>query len=249
MTAYKESAEALIEQYRASGDEALRERIVGMFLNVAEIIAKRFSGRGVDYDDLYQVASLALVKAIDRFDTGMGVRFSTFLTPTMVGEVKNYFRDRSRLISIPRTGAQLIKDIKEAAEQLEQSLMRSPTPVEIAERLGVSLEAVLEAMEMRSSTMYASLDSSASEEEDSPLATYLGKTDEGFDRFETGDMIQRALDKLPKDEKRVMVYRYIHSLSQREVAERMGVSQMTVSRIERRAINKLQNIVNTGEES
>ncbi|MDO4546940.1 MAG: sigma-70 family RNA polymerase sigma factor [Clostridia bacterium] len=242
MSGVRESAEALIEQYHLSGDEAIRERLIAMHLNVAAIVARRFSGRGVDYDDLYQVASLALVKAIDRFNPAMGLKFTTFLAPTMAGEVKNYFRDRSRLISIPRSGAELMKKIKAATEHLEQKLMRNPTPVELAEYLNAPVEAVLEALEMRESTSYASLDS-ASEEDESPISTFIGKNEEGFEKFETSDMLKRALDKLPDDEKKVMIYRYIQALSQREVAQKTGVSQMTVSRIERRAISKLKALL------
>lgn len=133
----------LLRRYVDTRDAALRERIVEDNLYIAQIIAKRFSGRGVEYDDLYQVASMALFRAIDRFDPAKGVKFVSFVTPTMVGEVKNYFRDRSRAIRLPRRGAEIAQSVRAARAKLEQQLSRSPRVDELAESLGLTEDAVL----------------------------------------------------------------------------------------------------------
>ena len=120
-------AEGLLREYATTGNTAIRDRVVEAYLYIASIIARRFSGRGVDYDDLYQVASLSLLKSIERFDPDRGVKFASFVTPTMVGEVKNYFRDRSRLIRLPRRGSELVRTVEAARDDLQVELQRQPT--------------------------------------------------------------------------------------------------------------------------
>ena len=119
-------AEGLLREYATTGNTAIRDRVVEAYLYIASIIARRFSGRGVDYDDLYQVASLSLLKSIERFDPDRGVKFASFVTPTMVGEVKNYFRDRSRLIRLPRRGSELVRTVEAARDDLQVELQRQP---------------------------------------------------------------------------------------------------------------------------
>ena len=235
-----QKAEALIRQYQLSGDVALREQLARMHLYIADIVARRFSGRGVEYDDLYQVASLALLKAIERFDPDKGVKFASFATPTMVGEVKNYFRDKSRLISLPRRGADMLRRLRLASDQLQARLMRMPTPVELAEALDAPLDTVLEALEMQGAVSPFSLDTAPAGEDESPLGDFLGAEERGFAEFEQRDQVKRLLDLLPEEERQVLKARYFEGLSQRAVAEARGVSQMTVSRVERRALDKLR---------
>ena len=150
--------DALLVQYALTRSIELRDRIVECYLYIAEIVARKFSGRGVDYDDLYQVAALALVKGVERFDAEKGVKFASFITPTMVGEVKNYFRDRSRTIRLPRRAAQLARELRETKNILEQKLGRSPKVSELAESMGLSDAEVLEAMELGNAMTPASLD-------------------------------------------------------------------------------------------
>ena len=234
-------AERLLSEYVATRDPALAERVVGEHLYIAAIIARRFSGRGVEYDDLYQVASLALYKALDRYDPARGVKFASFVTPAMVGEVKNYFRDRSRAIRLPRRGQKLMQDIENARDALAQRLERQPTADEIAGELGVSLEDVIEGMELRGAASLLSLDALPQEdEENAPLSAFLGMDEKGYADFEQGDWIRRAMDALEERLREVVRLRFFENLSQRQAAERLGVSQMWVSRAERRALEALR---------
>ena len=135
--------EELFRKYRETGDVALRNQIVEKYLYIASVLAKKFVGRGVDYDDLYQVASLALIRGVDRFDERKGLKFSTFITPTITGEIKNYFRDRSRLVHLPRKVSELRVGIKRASEEFFAENGRKPTAAELAKKLGVTEEEVL----------------------------------------------------------------------------------------------------------
>ena len=241
-------AEGLLREYAMTGNTAIRDRVVEAYLYIASIVARRFSGRGVDYDDLYQVASLSLVKSIERFDPERGVKFASFVTPTMVGEVKNYFRDRSRLIRLPRRGGELVRAVDAARDELQLELQRQPTAEELAERAGVPLEDVLEALEMRGAISPVSLDTLPPEDDESaPLSAFLGQEDRGFADFENNDMLRRALDKLDERQREVIRLRFFEGKGQREVAQDIGVSQMTVSRVERQALALLREALTEGE--
>lgn len=235
--------EALLYQYALNRDPDIRDRIVAAHLYIAQIIARRFSGRGVDFDDLYQVASLALVKAIERFDATKGIKFASFVTPNMVGEVKNYFRDRSRAIRLPRRGAELAQALRLARAKLEQELGRSPRVDELAEAMNITEDLVLETLEMANSMTPASLDAQVSNEDDdsSPLSKFLGFSDPAFAEFERSDMLKRAFAALDDRQRTVIQGRFFENLSQRELAQQMDISQMTVSRIERQALEILRN--------
>lgn len=242
------SAESLLVQYRHSGDLALRDKLVTMHLYIADIVARRFAGRGVDRDDLYQVASLALLKAVERFDVSKGVKFSTYATPTMIGEVKNYFRDKSRVISLPRRTETIRLKIVRAREELEQQLMRAPTPVEMADWMGESLELVIEALETMNAISPISLDDATTGDDETPLANLFGREEAGYEEFAERDRIARAMTLLSDDEVSVIQMRYRDEMSQRAIGEKMDISQMTVSRIERRAIEKIRNYFKATEE-
>ena len=237
------STQALISQYQKSGDAALREQIVTKHLYIADIIARRFSGRGVDYDDLYQVASLALLKAIERFDASKGVKFTTYITPSMLGEVKNYFRDKSHVISLPRRGAELNQRMRKVRLELEQTLMRSPTPDELAQAMEVPVEWVIETLEMQGALMPASLDSAPMGVDDSTLGVFLGRDDAGYERFEMQNQMASMLERLTEQERGVIERKYFDNMSQREIGEAMGISQMTVSRLERRALEAMRSLL------
>lgn len=233
--------DALLAQYALSRAPDVRDAIVAAYLYIAEIVARKFSGRGVEYDDLYQVAALALVKGIDRFDADKGIKFASFITPTMVGEVKNYFRDRSRIIRLPRRSAQLAKDLREAKSRLEQQLGRSPKVSELAEAMGLSEADVLEAMELGNAMTPASLDAQvADEDSETSLSHFLGFDDPGYSDFERNDMLERAMSALDARQRAVIIARFYEGLSQRDVAAQLDISQMTVSRIERSALEKLR---------
>lgn len=238
----EESAEFL-RAYAETGDTALRNKVIESHLYIARLIARRFSGRGVETDDLFQIASLSLLKAAERFEAGRGIQFASFATPIMVGEVKNYFRDKSRLIRPPRRSAEIASRIAAAQEKLTQRLARSPRVEEIARETGLSEDDVLEVLEQQSSAP-VSLDADLETEENS-LLDLLGSEDNGYSSFETRDTIQRALASLPPAEATVIRLRFFENLSQREIAEKTGTSQMSISRTEKRALEHLHSILNT----
>lgn len=243
-------AEELLSQYARTRSPDLRAQIVEAYLSIAELIARKFSGRGVEYDDLFQVASLALFKGIDRYDPDKGVKFVSFIAPTMVGEVKNYFRDRSRAIRLPRRGAEIAAQLRAARARLEQDLGRSPRLDELAAHMCLDEATLLEAMEMTSASSPVSLDAQISgDEEDAPLSRFLGFNDAAFDEFERRDMLSRAMPALDERQQRVIQLRYMDNLSQREVAQRLNLSQMTVSRVERQALQRLRERISDGKDS
>lgn len=232
-------AERLIAEYAARPTRENRDRVVEAHLYIARIIAQKFSGRGADYDDLYQVAALALVKAVERYDPARGVKLQSFATPNMVGEVKNYFRDRTRALRLPRRGMQLARDIERAREQLVQQHHREPRADELAGALNVSEDAVLEALEI-GAVATVSLDAGREDGESPSLDAFLGIEDRGFSEFEKNDAVRRAMDALEPRRREIIRLRFFENRSQREVAQALGVSQMTVSREERRALEQMK---------
>ena len=237
----------LFQAYRQTHDVRLRNEIAEKYLFIASMIAKKFDGRGVDYDDLFQVASLALLKGIDRFDETKGLKFSTFITPTITGEIKNYFRDRSRLIHLPRRVAELRVSVKKAEEELALATGKNPTAKEIAEKLNVPEEDVLSCMEAGS---VVSLDRpvDGDSEEGASFYDMLPDGEDAFERIEQKDAVRRAVASLSETEKKLVSYRFGQELSQAETAKRMNVSQMYVSRMERKILQKLKEDLKQGAE-
>ena len=231
----------LIARYRETGDMAARDAVAEAYLYIAEIIARRFSGRGVDYDDLYQVAALALVRALERFDPARGVQFDSYATPAMVGEVRNYFRDKSRLIRPARGSAEALRRVARLTAELTQSLGRSPRVDELAEAAGLGEAGVLELLEM--SAPPVSLNQTPSEDDAGDLLNIFGTEETGFSAFETRDMLARALAQLTERERQVVQLRFFENLSQREAAGRLNISQMTVSRAEQSALRALRALI------
>ena len=230
--------EELFRKYRETGDVALRNEIVEKYLYIAAVLAKKFVGRGVDYDDLYQVASLALIKGVDRFDERKGLKFSTFITPTITGEIKNYFRDRSRLVHLPRKVSELRVSIKHASEEFFAENGRKPTAKELAQKLGVGEEEIIRASDAGG---VVSLDVPVDREGDGlSLHDVLPADNDVFENFEDRDELRAALATLTDQERELVKYRFGGELSQMETAKRMGVSQMNVSRMERRVLQKLR---------
>lgn len=232
----KGAQDALVARYIHSRDPDLRDEVVRAYLPAARSVARKFAGRGVDEDDLFQVASLAMVKALDRFDPEKGVKFVSYVIPSMVGEVRNYFRDSARLIRLPRRGVQLAAQVNRARGELEQALGRSPRADEIADRLNVRLEDVLEALEIYNHRTI-SLDS---EDEETPIENFVGAEDAALEAFETSEQLAGAMSALSERERSVIRMRFFENLSQRQIAEKMNLSQMTVSRVERQALDALK---------
>ena len=235
-----EELRALFVRYKATGDISARNKIVEQHLFVAEILAKRFVGRGVPYDDLYQEASFAIIDAVDNFDVDKGVEFSTFLTPTITGKLKNYFRDKTRMISLPRRLNDLNVAVKRYCEKYTADNGVKPTASEIAFELGVSEEDVIKVLEI-SSTL--SLDQAIAEGEEGGKrnrADAVPVLEEGFEQIELREMLKVVMQDLSESQKQLITYRFGENLSQTETAKRMGVSQMYVSRAEKKLISLLK---------
>ena len=229
----------LFRDYRDSRDPAVRERLVGAHLGLAASLASRFSTRNESPDDLHQAALLGLVHAIDRFDPDRGVQFTTFAWATISGELKRHFRDRTWGVRVPRRLQELYLNTAEATDSLTHLLGRSPTVQEVAERLGVSIEDVLEALEARAAYRLGSIDAPVGDEEGDG-GMQLGEPEVGYGRVEERAVIARLLGRLPPREREIIHLRFDEELTQAEIAERVGVSQMHVSRLLSNSLQRLR---------
>ena len=229
----------LFREYVRTHDVDIRNQLIEKYLYIAEIAAKKFVGRGVDFEDLYQVASLALVKAIERFEPDRGIKFSSFATPSLIGEIKNYFRDSSRVMRLPRRDTELFKKMNNYVEEYVAKTGSKPSVKNIAEHLGISEERVLEVLEMKQADNVMSLDAALSVGENTSLQAVLGKDDESFEQIENHDFLKYCLDLLSDTEKQIIEERYFKNHTQKQVAELLHVSQMQVSRMERKILAKL----------
>jgi RNA polymerase sigma-B factor len=227
--------------YRRTGDRRVRDELVEEHAPLAHFLASRFANRGEPRDDLVQVALVGLFKAVERFDPDRGLQFSTFATPTILGELKRHFRDRGWAVRVPRRVQELHLQLGRIVSALGQEKGRSPTPGEVAERAGVSEESVLEAMEAGSLYRLVSLDGSVTpDDEGGELAACLGDDDPEFERIEHRSEIAELLNVLPARERRIVELRFFESMTQSEIAEHVGVSQMHVSRLLNRSLDRLR---------
>ncbi len=233
----KAQLDQLFVEYSKTRDVALRNKIAEEYFYIAEILAKKFMGRGVEYDDLYQVAALALVKGVERFNPELGLQFTTFITPTITGEIKNYFRDKSRAVKLPRKLVSLRAEIKKAQEKLSAETGKIPTLKELADVLGVEEETLITAMEVGGTI---SLDAVVSDEDGRPLSEVIPDKDDYFEKLEDKDALQSATADFAPIEKELLNLRYGQGLSQVETAKRLNVSQMFVSRMERKLLQRLR---------
>jgi RNA polymerase sigma-B factor len=231
----------LLERYHRFGDRAARDEIVERFLPLARQLARRYAGAGEPLEDLIQVASLGLVKAVDRFDPKRAVAFSSFAVPTILGELKRHFRDKGWSVRVPRDLQELALRLDRVAEELARELGRAPTPAELAARLQVSEEDVLEAREAAHAYRAVSLDRPRTEEDEGApsVADAMGGEDPGFSRAEDAATVDQLLRVLAPREREVLRLRFVEDLTQQEIGERIGVSQMHVSRLIRQAIARL----------
>ncbi|HOJ12229.1 MAG TPA: sigma-70 family RNA polymerase sigma factor [Clostridiales bacterium] len=221
-----------------------RNAIVGKYLYLAEIISKKFVNRGVDYDDIFQVASIALIKAVERYKPERGVKFVSFATPTIVGEIKRFFRDKASVIRIPRRIYEDYRKVNMAKEYLTTKLQRVPQVDEIAEYLKISEETVLEIIESQNVHNIKSFDQSAYTDDDIELYETIGDEDRSFERIENLDFLRRSIDKFSDVEKKFIQMRYFENNTQKTIAEELGVSQMYISRMERKVLGKFRTILN-----
>lgn len=235
--------EMLLKEYADTKDINLRNELVNEYLYIAEIIAKKFVNRGIEYDDLFQVASLALIKALERFDINRGFKFSSYATPTIIGEIKNHFRDKSRIIRLPRKESEMIKKVESAKTQLSYELGQSPKPDEIADYLNISTEEVLELMESNYVTKTASLDYYIDDDNETDLMAMIGIEEKNYARIEDKDIIEKIMSNLGEIERKVLYERFYNERSQREIAEEIGVSQMYISRMERKLLERFRSYI------
>lgn len=229
----------LFKRYKETGDVRIRNEIAEKYLYIADILAKKFVGRGVEYDDLKQVASYALLRGIDRFDLDMGMQFTTFITPTITGEIKNYFRDKSRVVKLPRRLSELSAAVKKYSAEYEAAKGEKPSVRKIASALKVTEEEVVNALEIGG---VVSLDGMVGGEDDDnrSLHSLLADDEDRYEEFETREALRAAMKDFSDTEKAVIKYRYADGLSQSETASRLGVSQMFISRMERKLLSKLK---------
>lgn len=233
----------LFIEYSNTQDPNLRNIIVSKYLYLAEIISKKFINRGVDYDDIYQVACIALIKAVERFDVNEEVKFISFATPTIIGEVKRFFRDKASVIRIPRRIYEVYQKVNHARETLMQELKRNPRVDEIAAYINISEENVLEIIESWNIYNMQSFNQTVFNEDDLELHETIGYEDYTFDRIDNRDFLLKTWDNFNEIEKKIIKMRYFDNKTQREIADNLEVSQMYVSRLERKIIDKYRKIL------
>jgi RNA polymerase sigma-B factor len=233
----------LLERYAQEHSPIVREELVERFMPLARRLAARYAGGAEPFDDLVQVASVGLVKAIDRFDPARGTAFSTFAVPTILGELKRHFRDRGWSVHVPRDVQERILKVERAMSELPAKLGHSPTVQEIAERIEATDEEVLEAMHAAQGHHAVSLDATSTlgdGDEPGPLRDRIGEEDLAFETVEYGEAIGPVLQEISERDRKVLHLRFVEDLTQSEIAEQVGVSQMHVSRILRATVEKLR---------
>jgi RNA polymerase sigma-B factor len=234
----------LMTRYHTNGDAAARDELVERFLPLARQLARRYQRGNEPLDDLIQVASIGLVKAVDRYDPERGTAFSSYAVPTILGELKRYFRDSGWAVHVPRGMQERVMVVNQAIAKLSRETGRSPTAAEVADEIGDTPEAVLEAMEAAIAYDAVSLDTPRTSEEDEgdTYADTMGMIDERFELVEYTSAIGPTMRALPERDRLVLKLRFEDDLTQLEIAERIGVSQMHVSRLIRRALKRLRTV-------
>jgi len=225
----------LFNSYAETGNIEIRNEIVELYLYMVDILIKKYLNKGVDYDDLYQVGAMALVSAVDRFDATKGFEFTSFATPTILGEIKKYFRDKGWSLKVPRRLKEVSARIPNAKEELHAKLNRTPTIAELAVHMQCSEEELIQAMESSKAYGVYSLSFGIEEgsESESQMEKFTATIDKGYDNLEYEEIIRSVIVKLSDKEKRIFQRRFIENKTQMEIAKEIKVSQMTISRVER----------------
>ena len=241
--------ELLFKRYQRFADMDARDELVERFLPLAKKVARRYDRGYESLDDLIQVASLALIKAIDRFEVERGGAFSSYAVPTLLGELKRHFRDTGWALHVPRGMQERALRINETVAELASRHGSSPTPKQVAAELGMSVEDVLEGMEAAAAFDAASLDAPRRQDEDNDgtFADTIGEEDDRFDVILDATVVGKALKALPERERFILYGRFAEGLTQLEVAKRLGISQMHVSRLQRRALDRLRMLTESRE--
>jgi RNA polymerase sigma-B factor len=230
----------LFEEYRRTDDRDLRDRLIEMNIGLAEAVARRFGGRGERHDDLLQVALVGLLKAVERFDPERGPAFSSFATPTIEGELKRHFRDKRWAVRVPRRLQEQMLEVNQSVAVLAQRAGRSPTIDEIADDTHLSTEEVLEALEAGRAIVAASIDGEDNQDGRGGIVERHGQIDDGLEHVERRMIVAKLLDSLPPRERAIVTLRFFDGLTQSAIAARFGVSQMQISRILARTLDRLR---------
>lgn len=232
----------LLRRYHEQGDRAAREQLIERYMSLVRSLARRYASRGEQLDDLIQIGAIGLIKAIDRFDINRGVELTTYATPNIIGEIKRHFRDHGWAVRVPRGLQELSIQLMKVVENLTGELGRSPTIAELAEATGASEEEVLEALETGRaySPLSLSVGSSGDDDELDPLES-LGDDDHEYEVTEDRAVLEPGLRVLDERERMILQLRFYEGLTQSQIAQRVGISQMHVSRLIRRALEKARN--------
>lgn len=239
-------AESLFRRYATTRDERLRDHLIVMHQNLVRYLASKFVNRGEPLEDLVQVGSIGLINAIDRFDPDRGIKFSTYATPTIVGEIRRYFRDKAWSLKVPRRLQELNLAAAKAQEALSAKLGRPPTIREVAARIGATEEETLEAIELGNAYDTVSLDSQMASDTDSSAMTlgeFVGGEDETIHNLEAYGDLNQAIEYLEPRERMIIVYRFFRDMSQADVANKLNISQMHVSRLQNHALQTLKRLL------
>lgn len=231
----------LLAHYAQSPTPEMMSTLVEGYLPLSRAIARKFAGRGVETEDLEQVAAMALMKAIERFEPDRGLKFTTFATPTIAGEVRNYIRDKGSVMRISRDARSQLYRMQQVRDRLTQELQREPSLKELAAAMDMTYEDMLSLLDQREMSEVTSLSAATSSDEDAQqLEEKLGVTDQGYEQVEQSEWMQWVKRQLTPAEQQLMHLRFVERLGQRDCAKVMGVSQMQISRMERRMLARLR---------
>lgn len=233
----------LFLQYQKTKNVDVRNQIFDKYKYMAEIISRKYNNKGIEHEDIFQIACMGLIYAIERFDINRGFEFTSFATPTILGEIKKYFRDKGWAIKVPRKIQEISKKVNDVNNLLSAQLNRAPTVREIAEYINSTEEEVLEAFEAGKMFNSQSLDEKfdmSNDDSDMSLMDVVGQDDLHFVKIENEDFIKKSMDKLNELERKIIIKRFYSNKTQSEIAKELNISQMTVSRIEKKSLEKLR---------
>ena len=245
----QQSDKVLLRRYHEQGDLAAREQLIEQYMSLVRSLARRYSYRGEQLEDLVQIGAIGLIKAIDRFDVNRGVELTTYATPNIIGEIKRHFRDRGWAVRVPRGLQELNVRLSKLVEQLTVELSRSPTIPELAKAAGVGEEAVLEALESGRAYTSVSLSTGFGQDDDAidPLES-LGELEHQYELSEDRALLEPGFRALEPRERIILHLRFFEGLTQSQIARRVGISQMHVSRLIRRALETIREEIAADDE-
>src|SRR5881394_3104979 len=245
-----ESDKVLLRRYHEEGDLSAREQLIEQYMSLVRSLARRYSYRGEQLDDLVQIGSIGLIKAIDRFDIDRGVELTTYATPNIIGEIKRHFRDRGWAVRVPRGLQELNVQLSKLVEQLTVQFGRSPTIPELAKAAGVEEESVLEALESGRAYSSLSLSSGGTQEDGEELDPLesIGSDEHQYEVSEDRAVLAPGFRVLDERERRILHLRFFEGLTQSQIAQQVGISQMHVSRLIRRALEKIRDEIAADED-